>query len=289
MQAVLEKFGPNPEQSFFVDKLSINHFNSPLHFHPQIEIIFIIEGTGIRFAGKSIQTFKPGEIVLIGEKIPHAFMSGKEHYDSERPKTSKVIFTLFRKEIFGDKFLSLPENQFLKNIISDANRCIKFSGKEALRLRDFMFGLAETDGFKRLNLLMQILYHMDCSEHKIYLNPPDISYENNLRNVNRINKVYEYVFTNYSKDIDLKSTAEIANLSPKSFCRYFKLHTKKTYSKFLAEVRIGQACKLLAENNESVKDIAYEVGFNHFSSFNNQFKNVMGTTALKYRKKISLQ
>ena len=289
MQAVFEKFDTNPEQSFFVNELSMNHFDSPLHFHPQIEITFIIEGTGIRFAGESVQPFQPGEIVLICEKIPHAFMSSKEHYDLEKPKVSRAIFTLFSKEMFGEKFLSLPENQFLQRIFSDANRCLKVSGKEAFELHGFMHGLAETKGFKRLDLLMQILYHMECSNHKDYLNSPDISYENNLKDVNRINKVYKYVFTNYSNNINLKSTAEIANLTPQSFCRYFKQHTKKTFSTFLAEVRIGQACKLLVENNKSVKDISYDAGFNHFSSFNKQFKSIMGTTALQYRKMIGLQ
>jgi hypothetical protein len=40
--AVFEKFETNPEQSFFVNDLFIDHFTSPLHFHPQTKITFII-------------------------------------------------------------------------------------------------------------------------------------------------------------------------------------------------------------------------------------------------------
>jgi AraC-like DNA-binding protein len=151
-----------------------------------------------------------------------------------------------------------------------------------------MEGIARENGFERLNLLMQLLYEIDRWEYKEYLNAPNLSYETNIKDVERINKVYEYVFANYNKHISLAKIADLTNLVPQSFCRYFKQHTNKTFSQFLAEVRIGQACKLLAENKKTVIDIAYEVGYNHFSSFNKQFKTIMGTTALKYKKSYDL-
>jgi len=185
-------------------------------------------------------------------------------------------------------FLSMPENQFLHNIFSDASRGFKITKKEAPGFSELMFGIASEKGFKRLDLLMQLLYKMDRSQDKEYLNAPNLSYETNKKDVERINKVYEYVFANYNKNINLETIADITNLVPQSFCRYFKQHANKTFSKFLAEIRIGQACKLLAENKKSVNDISYEIGYNHFSSFNKQFKNIVGTTALKYKKSYNL-
>ena len=284
MHAVFEKFEPDPEHSFFVNDLTIDHFISPLHFHPQIEITYMIKGTGIRFAGESVQSFLPGEIVLIGANVPHAFISNSEHYNREETEISRAIYLLFSKEMFGETFLSMPENQFLQNIFLDANRCFKITDAEASGLSGLMYGIAARKGFERLDSLMQLLYKMDSSEHKEYLNTPNLSYITNKKDVERMNKVYEYVFANYYKSISLETIADITNLVPQSFCRYFKQHTNRTFSKFLAEVRIGQACKLLTENEKPVKDICYEVGFNHFSSFNKQFKSLTGTTALKYRK-----
>jgi len=284
MHIVFEKFETNQEHSFFVNELNVNHFKSPIHFHPQIEITYIIKGTGMRFAGESVQPYQPGEIVIIGDNIPHAFISSRDHYDTENPKISQAINILFQKEMFGDTFLSMPENQFLNNIFSDARRCIKISGQGSSDLSSLLIELSIKKGFERLNLLLQILYYIDHSEHKGYLNTPNISYETNKKDMERINKVYEYVFANYFNIISLDTIADISNLAPHSFCRYFKQRTKKTFSQFLAEVRIGQACKLLVENRKSVKDICYDVGFNHFSSFNKRFKSIMGTTALNYKK-----
>jgi len=284
MHVVFEKFETNPEHSFFVNELNVNHFKSPIHFHPQIEITYIMQGTGMCFAGESVQSYQPGDIVIVGNNIPHAFISSREHYDKGSPKSSKAINILFSKEMFGDMFLSMPENQFLNNIFSDAERCIKFSGKGTSELSDLIIRLCTKSGFERLDLLLQILFYMNSTEHKEYLNSPNLSYETNRKDMERINKVYEYVFANYFYDISLKTIADITNLAPHSFCRYFKQRTKKTFSQFLAEVRVGQACKLLVENNKSVKDICYDVGFNHFSSFNNRFKSIIGTTAIKYKK-----
>ena len=284
MHVIFEKFEANPEHSFFVKDLTIDHFTSPLHFHSQIEITYIIKGTGMCFAGESVQPYQPGEIVIFGENVPHAFISSREHYDMGNPEISRVIYILFPKNMFGKRFLSMPENKFLKNLFLDASRCIKFQGKEVSGLSGLIFGIAAKKGFERLDLLLQVLHNMESSEHKEYLNAPDLSYVSNKKDVERINKVYEYVFANYYNNISLETIAGITDLVPQSFCRYFKQHTKKTFSKFLAEVRVGQACKLLKENKKSVTDICYEVGFNHFSSFNKQFRNIMGTTALKYKK-----
>jgi len=284
MHVVFEKFETNPEHSFFVNDLIVNHFLSPIHYHPQIEITYIIQGTGMCFAGESVQPYQPGEIVILGDNIPHAFISSRDHYNTEKPKISRAINILFSKEMFGDTFLSMPENQFINSVFSDAKRCIRFSRKKSSELTSLIIKLSTTKGFERLDLLLQILYYMDSSEDKEFLNVPYLSYDINKEDMKRINKIYEYVFANYHNYISLKTIAEISNLSPQSFCRYFKNRTNKTFSKFLAEIRIGQASKLLKEDNKTVTDICYEVGFNHFSSFNKQFKNIMGTTALKYKK-----
>jgi AraC-like DNA-binding protein len=284
MNVIFEKFEPNPEHSFYVNDLTIDHFLSPLHYHPEIEITYMIQGSGLRFAGESVQTYYPGEIVIIGENIPHAFISGQEHYREKDPTTSRSIYLLFQKDMFGKSFLEMPENSFLPLLFSEATRCIKVRDDKDKKFFKLITGIASQKGFPRLGLLLQLLYEIFISEEKEYLNVPDLSYKSNLKDVERINKVYEYVFANYQKDIRLETVAEITYLVPQSFCRYFKQHTNKTFSRFLSEIRISQACKKLLESRKSVKDIAYEVGYNHFSTFNKQFRKIMGTTALQYRK-----
>jgi AraC-like DNA-binding protein len=88
---------------------------------------------------------------------------------------------------------------------------------------------------------------------------------------------------NFSREISLGQIAKVAHISPNSFCRYFKSRVKKTFSRFLMEVRIGHACKLLAETNRSVADICYNCGFNNFSNFNRHFKSITSRTPMAHR------
>jgi AraC-like DNA-binding protein len=100
----------------------------------------------------------------------------------------------------------------------------------------------------------------------------------------RVNAIYDYSLKNYKRKIQLEEIAAVANISPNSFCRYFKSRTRKTYSQFLIEIRVGQACKLLIENNLSIKQLCYESGFNNFTSFHKYFKMITGKSPLNYQK-----
>jgi len=76
----------------------------------------------------------------------------------------------------------------------------------------------------------------------------------------------------------------LVHMTSTSFSRYFSTINNKPFSRFLVEIRIKHACKMLTETSESVSQICYQTGFNTLSNFNNQFKEVMRTTPLEYKK-----
>ena len=116
-----------------------------------------------------------------------------------------------------------------------------------------------------------------------------LSHRNHIQQDNeeegqRLNKVITYVTQNFSRKITIKEIADEANLSISAFCRYFKLHTRKSFISFLNEFRIGIACKKLLEKDKNVTEICYQTGFNNISNFNRQFKSVTGFTPSQYLK-----
>lgn len=88
----------------------------------------------------------------------------------------------------------------------------------------------------------------------------------------RIKKVFEFTFNNYRNKITIEEVAALVNMTRQSFCRYFKSKTNKTYVRFLMEVRIGYACRLLVEDEKNVSEICYESGYGNLSHFIHQFK-----------------
>jgi AraC-like DNA-binding protein len=67
-----------------------------------------------------------------------------------------------------------------------------------------------------------------------------------------------------------------------AFSRYFKEKTGKTLVRYINEMRISYACKLLQENSQSISQVCFECGFNNLSNFNRFFKEKMGVTPSEY-------
>ena len=97
-----------------------------------------------------------------------------------------------------------------------------------------------------------------------------------------LDNTYEYIFENFNTPIFLKDVANIANMNPSAFSRYFKRVNKKPFSRYLNEVRIGYACNQLLEQKGNITTICYDSGFNNISNFNRQFKNITLKSPTEY-------
>ncbi|MFV0412903.1 MAG: helix-turn-helix domain-containing protein, partial [Oscillospiraceae bacterium] len=71
-------------------------------------------------------------------------------------------------------------------------------------------------------------------------------------------------------------------LNPSSFSRYFKRIHRKTFTRYLNEVRVGYACKLLLEDASRITTVCCESGFSNVSNFNRQFRTIKGMTPSQY-------
>jgi AraC-like DNA-binding protein len=106
---------------------------------------------------------------------------------------------------------------------------------------------------------------------------------NNSGETERINKVFEYIMNNYTSEIYVQQIASELNMSVASFSRYFKHHTRKTFSDYVTEIRIGHACRMLMENTYSISEISYQSGFDNLSNFYRHFKKTIGIIPKEYR------
>ncbi|MFN8806138.1 MAG: helix-turn-helix domain-containing protein, partial [Bacteroidota bacterium] len=104
----------------------------------------------------------------------------------------------------------------------------------------------------------------------------------------RMDDILQFTFKESHRKIYIKEVAEVAHLSTEAFCRYFKLRTRKTYTTFLNDVRVSNACQLLANSEMKVDQVCFETGFQNISNFNRIFKKAMGLTPSHYSKLHSL-
>ena len=76
-------------------------------------------------------------------------------------------------------------------------------------------------------------------------------------------------------------------MSEITFSRYFRSRTGKTFPTYLNEIRISRVCRLLAETDKPVGEIAWDCGFDSIANFQRQFKRIQGCTPKAYRSRIA--
>lgn len=279
----LEKVEVNINHSFHINHMKVDSFPSMRHFHPEVEILLVLQGTGTRYVGDSVESFVPGDLVMIGPDVSHEWCSDK----CSGSGTSEAIYILFNTSMLGADFWNLPESKIILKIIQQSRRGIKLTGKTRDEVEHLMRRIEASYGFSRIILLMSILEMIAFNGEYQYLASPVVLNPLNDRDTERLNKVYKYVLDNIQHEISLSKAASAANLSTAAFCRYFRKRTNKTFVQFLNEIRVGQACRLLVNENNSVSDICYTCGYNNNSYFIRQFRKITGFTPLNYRRKFA--
>lgn len=285
MLPVFQKIDADINHSFYVGHRKSKFFPNPFMFHPDIEILFVLKGTGTRLIGDSIGRFGPGELVMIGQNVPHVWYSDEEYTKEDSDLVSEAIFILFKTDIFGERFLNLPEARNINTLIQLSQRGIRLKGKTREEIASLMISISNSDGFKRITLLLTILEIIASRKEYEFLSSSITQNAINDYDSDRLNKVYKYVVNNFCQEISIEKASSIASLSASAFCHYFKKRTNKTFIHFLTELRIAYACRLLKEKDQSVEKICYSCGYSNVSYFIRKFKEITGFTPLGYKNK----
>lgn len=262
------------------------YVNNRWHYHPEVELIYFEKGNGTQFIGDSIQRFQSGDVVLLGANLPHYWRFDDIYFDEKAGVRSDVNVVHFRENFWGDTFLNLPENVVIRNLLEKAKRGIKIMGDDKKYLGALVETIVLTEGPKKIMLLMDALMGIAASKQSALVTSIGSRNDFHQSENDRINAIYDYSIANFKRKIQMQEMAAVANISPNSFCRYFKSRTRKTYSQFINEIRVGHACKLLMENKINVKQICYESGFHNFASFHKYFKTITGKSPLNYQKAV---
>ncbi len=259
------------------------YFYDRLHYHPEWQLTAIDQGKGMLFLGNSFMRFEEGSVFLVGSNVPHLLKNDNEFFETESPGV-RAVSIFFHRQSFGKGFFDMPEMKAVDRLLKDADRGIWILGDDRKVLQtgiESCLNIKGIDLFQKFLSLLSILCKTTNIKH---LNEATFATAIEEKDGQRLNDVFQYSFQHFSRHIELAEVAAIANFSVSQFCRYFKLHTRKTYFEYLTELRIEAACKLLPDRQQSIAQICYEVGFNNLSHFNRKFKKLKGMTPSQFRK-----
>jgi len=287
MRPQLLKITSGPSISFSAREDAKPYLHNNWHYHPEVELIHIIKGEGTLFAGDTTIRFKATDLILLGSQLPH-YWRFDDAYTNENSLPSFIELTQFCEDFWGKDFLNLPENQTIRSLFEKAKKGIIVSEDVSNKAKTALNKLIRSNGSERIFLLIELLTIISKSANSKYISSTH-SFAFEASENERLNAIYNYALTHFKNKIYLKDVAAIANLATNSFCRYFKSKTRKSFSLFIIELRIGFACKLLSEKKMSIKEICFSSGFNNFTNFNKQFKSLKGMQPKEYRKLMNFE
>jgi AraC-like DNA-binding protein len=245
------------------------------HYHPAMELTLFTAGAGMRFVGDHLAPFAAGDLVLLGEKLPH-------YWHTHGPSAGLAVQWHFPH---GHPFWSFPETLTLADLFKSAARGLQYTGPTAIALGAGLRALAQSSGPERLGQLLHLLALLAAAPAGDVTPLSSRAFALPTASVHQqaIGAAVRHLLANFRDIIRLAEVLRLTGMSKPTFSRQFKQHSGKTFSEFVNQVRLQAACRELAETDDSVLEIALACGFTQISFFNRLFRRVYRCSPTRYR------
>lgn len=251
-----------------------------LHWHDQMEIIYVKKGSGSVTVGSRKYSVRAGSIMPI--------LPGELHtIDGDpgvRMEYENIIFSLslLDNQVENDwarRNILTPLQTGTLSFPRPIHKGTRFheEASSALDAADEVCG-KRPDGYSLLvrsslfRFLFAVYSHRN-REESIPLSP----YEDTIK------QVLLYVHNHFAEPITVSEAASLIDYSDAHFMRVFRRETGVTFGEYLADYRLRYAAYLLREQPDSIGDIASMCGFDNFSYFIRRFRRKYGMSPREYR------
>ena len=277
MKPLLEDLGKKRGQhSFLAFEIVQNRLDFFWHYHPEYELTLIVKGKGKRLVGDHHDYFENGDLVLIGPGLPHTWVSDK----SMKGKCEAIVIQFSID--FMERFAGLEELASIHKLLINAKEGILINDRKSSTVKDLIKHLPAKNGIEKITHLFRILNSLSKLKQISLVSSFYQPLKGN-ENEKRINKVCQYIQKHAAEPLTIHKAAALIHLTPSAFCKFFKRMTGKTFSDYVNDIRIANACSDLLATDKQVAAIAYENGFETITYFNRVFLKKKNMRPSSYR------
>ena len=247
------------------------------HFHKEMELTLFTEGEGTRFIGDAIGPFSVGDLVLLGEQLPH-------HWHTSGASAGLSIQWHFPE---SHPIWAFPENLELRGLFRRAERGVRIGGATAKVVAGMMQEVARSRGAGQLAALLRLLAEVAEAPDSDLSNLASRSFTRSAESAHQsaISRSVRHLVANFRDEVRLEDLLRVSGLSRPTFARQFKRHSGRSFSAFINQLRLQAARRELRDGDRSVLDVALACGFRQVTFFNRLFRREVGCTPTEYRRR----
>ena len=261
-------------QSFNFFKRSETTFLPFWHYHPELELTLITKGQGTRFVGDAISTFSALDLVLVGENLPHHWVSASKVQDQEA-----FVFQ-FEKSLFQH----FAECSHFRGLFEEARHGIHFAMPGDALVEKIMT-FKQLSALSKLSALMEILQLLYLEKERVPLASDHyVAGMNRPGSQAKVAETTNYILEHLDEKLTVQRMADFTHMVPQSFCRWFKRHSGHSFVAFVNKSRVELTCQLLLTTNRPIQEIAFDAGFDTLSHFNRTFQQLKNCSPSVFRK-----
>lgn len=297
----------NPFSQYHISDVN-RAFQIPVHWHDELEIIYVKHGklhvtiSGENYIGNPKEAFvvSPGSLHFMGSPIGdvdyYTFLFPVEYISFQTDDImEKTILSPLKH---GGVMIKPQINDMAEDVcerLIEINTNISYlkkktseSTEERKNRENHKYNKSDdiaVSNINEANINAQFETKMTLLKfiRKMWQN--GLILENAANGTNTTEKeMITYIRQNYTREISLQEFGMQFHLSEKYVSRYFKEHFHITLSQYINHLRLEHARQLLQESTVPVTEVALQSGYQNVSYFIRCFKKMYGVSPLKYRK-----
>lgn len=273
---------PSFPYNTFLCTIPLDFFRVPLHWHEEMELIYIKKGCGFvtvdlqqyPVSANTIVLILPGQLHSIEQSGTHSMEYENIIFDPAMlfPKKDDTSSTEFLRPLLNGTItvptLFSSESKHYPIISACIDAC-----DEICKTKPKGYDLFIKGKLYEFFFILSNQYRLETKPLK-------------PKSLGKIKIVLKYIENNYMNEIRIADAAAVLEFSESHFMRYFKETMGTSFINYLKEYRLTMAARLLLTSDELILTIAEETGFDNLSYFNRSFKAYYGMTPREYRKNV---
>ena len=241
----------------------------------------MLRGGTERWVGDKLTPLKRGDLALLGSDLPHDYRNDRPV--GGRARKVEAVVVQFMQHLLGEDWRRWASMKRVQLLFHRARLGLEVKGATRRRASQRMMQLAKAKGLRRVVLLLELLEDLARSKELVQIASPGFHASPGGCSSDRIGSVVAHIEAHLAEPLYVPALAEIAGLSENAFSRLFKKCTSRTVPQYVNELRIARACRLLAETDGTVGEIADACGYLTPEHFQRQFQKHQKRAPLAYR------